>query len=207
MCDPISMTVMAVAQTGMSIAGQKQQQKTQEKVQANASEVERRRHLNEQSAMRVRQAQEAVADAQKIQFNRQKAQQAKATARVSAGESGVTGQAVNNLMMSITQQEAKGRFAFAQQAGMRDVSRDMRLTNMGIGHQQNMLRINKPIEQVDYLGSLMDGAQFGMQMGSLGKEAGLDGFFGKSPKPPTSPSGMKFSSKTPTYDGGNYRGM
>jgi predicted phage tail protein len=188
------MTVMAVAQTDMSIAGQKAQQKAQEKVQANASEVERRRHLNEMTATRIRQAQEAVADAQKLQANRARAKAAKATAITSAGEAGVTGQVVNNLLASIGQQEAQGRFAFEQQAGMRDVARDMRLMNMGIGHQQNMLRINKPIQEVDYLGSLIEGAQFGMQMGSLGKEAGMEGFFGQGSGGGTDTSDFK----TPT---------
>ena len=174
MCDPVSMTVLSVASTGMNIVGQRQQQKVQQKVQANASAVERQRHLNEMSAMRVREAQEAVAEAQKIQFNTRKARAARSTAKVSAGEAGVTGKSVDDLMMSITQQETRDRFAIEQQKGMRDVGQEMRLANMGIGHQQNMLRINRPIEEVDYLGSIMDGAQFGMNMGKLGQEVGME---------------------------------
>ena len=182
MCDPVTQTIMAVAQAGMSIQGQNQKADAQRKVQRNASEAERQRYLNEASAQRIRDAQESIADAQKIQFNQRQGMETKATARTAAGEAGVTGQAVSQLIQTIDRQQAGDNFAIAQNTGMRNVESELRLRNMGLNHQNNLLRINKPIEQPNVLGALMDGAQFGMQMGSLGKEAGLEGFFGKKPK-------------------------
>ena len=182
------MMVLSAAQAGMSIMGQKQQADAQRKVQRNASEAERQRYLNEASAQRIRDAQESIADAQKIQFNQRQGMKTKATARTAAGEAGVTGQAVSQLIQTIDRQQAGDNFAIAQNTGMRNVESELRLRNMGLNHQNNLLRINKPIEQPNVLGALMDGAQFGMQMGALGKEAGLEGFFGKKATTPKVPS-------------------
>ena len=170
---------LSAAQAGMSIRAQQVQAETQEKVQANASEMERRRYLNEASALRIRENQEAIAAAQKIQYNQIKGEEAKSTARTAAGEAGVTGQAVNQTIAALEQAQAKGNFSIAQNMKMKNVQNELRLRDMGLNHQNNLLRINKPIEEVDYFGSVMDGALFGMQMGSLGKEAGFKGFFGK----------------------------
>ena len=55
MCDPVTITAVALgaAQAGMSIHGQRQQAKTQEKVQKNASKAEQQRYLQEMTAMRM----------------------------------------------------------------------------------------------------------------------------------------------------------
>ena len=189
MCDPVTMTVMSVAQAGMSIQGQKQQADAQRQVQRNASEAERRRYLNEAASQRIRDAQQSIADAQKIQFNQRQGIKTKATARTAAGEAGVTGQAVSQLIQSIDRQQAGDNFAIQQNIAMRNVQSDLRLRDMGLNHQNNLLRINKPIDKPNVLGALMDGAQFGMQMGALGKEAGLEGFFGKKTTTPKVSSG------------------
>ena len=45
---------------------------------------------------------------------------------------------------------------------MSDVNRTLQLGDAGLGFTNNMLRINKPIEQPDYLGAALSGAQTGM---------------------------------------------
>ena len=183
MCEPTTMMILGAAQAGMSIMGQTQQAKAQKQIQANATEMERVRYRNEAAAQRIRDAQESVADAQKIQFNRQQAIKTKATATVAALESGVQGGVLQGLLQNIDRQQATDNFAIQQNVAMRNVQSELRLRDMGLNHRNNLLRINKPIEQPNILGALLDGAQFGMQMGSLGKEAGLEGFFDKKPKP------------------------
>jgi hypothetical protein len=164
---------ISVASTGASIHGQRVAAKTQRKVQENASIAERQRYLQEVSSMRLQQAQEQEVAAQRLQNSSKRAREARATARVSAGESGVSGLSVDALINSLTQQEAGFNFATDQQLQMNDVNRTMQLEQSGLGFTNNMLRINKPIEGPNYLGSLLEGAQAGMSMYSVGKSAGF----------------------------------
>ena len=169
MCEPISIG-LAMASMGAQIHGQRQQAKTQAKVQKNASEAERQRYLQEVSSMRVQQGQEEVAAAQRVNESARKAREARATARVSAGEAGVAGLSVDALINDLTREEAEYNFATQQQLQMNDVGRSMQLENAGLGFTNNMLRINKPIEKPDYLGAAISGAQTGLSTYSVTKD-------------------------------------
>ena len=171
------MTMVAIAlavtvvSTGANIHGQRVAAKTQRKVQENASIAERQRYLQEVSSMRMQQAQEQDAAAQRLQNSSKRAREARATARVSAGEAGVSGLSVDALINSLTKEEAGFNFATNQQLQMNDVNRTMQLQQSGLGFTNNMLRINKPSEGPNYLGALLSGAQTGMSMYSFGKDA------------------------------------
>lgn len=169
MCNPVAIG-MAVAQGGMSYIGQQQAASTQRQVQAQASAAERKRYLQEVSSMRVQQRQEQVAAAQRMQESTRKAREARATARVSAGEAGVAGISVDALINDMTRQEAESRFATQQQLQMNDVGREMQLQNAGLGFSNNMLRINRPIQKANLLGSVLEGAQTGMSTYSVTKD-------------------------------------
>ena len=163
MCDPVTAAVvMGVASAGLQIRGQQIQAKTQRKVQKNASAVERQRYLNEVSSLRTQQGQEQVAMAQKLQANKTKAREARATARVSAGEAGVAGLSVNALMNDLTRKEAMYNNSVNTQGQMLDVRRELSLRDAGLGFTNNMLRINRPIEEVNYAGAIVSGAQTGL---------------------------------------------
>jgi len=153
---------LGVASAGLQIRGQQIQAKTQRKAQENASKVERQRYLNEVSSLRSQQAQEQVAMAQKLQSNKRRAREARATARVSAGEAGVAGLSVNALMNDLTRKEAMYNNSVNTQAQMLDVRREISLRDSGLGFTNNMLRINRPIEEVNYAGALVSGAQAGL---------------------------------------------
>jgi len=73
MCEIITAVTLALASAGSQIHGQRQQAKTQAKVQANASAAERERYLREVSSMRVQQGQEEVAAAQRVNESARKA--------------------------------------------------------------------------------------------------------------------------------------
>ena len=167
MCDIITPAVMlavgmSAASAGAQVHGQRQQAKTQAKVQKNASAAERERYLREVSSMRVQQGQEEVAAAQRVNESARKAREARATARVSAGEAGVAGLSVDALINDLTREEANYNFATQQQLQMNDVGSSMQLDNAGLSFTNNMLRINRPIEKPDYLGAAISGAQTGM---------------------------------------------
>ena len=155
-------TTLGVASAGAQMYGQSQQAKTQAKVQKNASAAERERYLREVSSMRIQQGQEEVAAAQRVNESARKAREARATARVSAGEAGVAGLSVDALINDLTREEANYNFATQQQLQMSDVNRTLQLGDAGLGFTNNMLRINKPIEKPNYLGAALDGAQTGL---------------------------------------------
>ena len=164
MCSPLAAVsaIVGGAQTVSSIAGQRQQARMQEQAQRTATQQERQRYLAEVSAMRTQQQQEMIARAQRIQEASRKAMEARATARVSAGESGVSGLSIAALLGDLPRKESEYTFSEQRQAEMLDVSRDIQLSEAGIGFNRNMLRINKPIEQPDYLGSALGGFQSGL---------------------------------------------
>lgn len=163
MCDPVTIAAtMAVAQAGTTVIGQQQQAKTQAEAQRRASAAERQRYLHEVSSMRMQQQQEQVQAAQKLSESARKAMEARATARVSAGESGVAGLSVDALINDLTRKEAEYSFNVQEQGRMSDVNRQLQLRDAGLGFTNNMLRINKPIEQPDYLGAALGGAQTGL---------------------------------------------
>ena len=173
MCSPLIPAALGVAQTASSIIGQRQQAQMQEQAQRTASQQERQRYIAEVSAMRTQEQQEMVARAQRIQEASRKAMEARARATVSAGESGVSGLSINALLGDLTRKEAEYTFSEQQQAGMTSVGRQLQLQEAGIGFNRNMLRINRPIEQPDYLGSAFGGIQTGLSNYSVMKNAGL----------------------------------
>ena len=183
MCEPttIASIAMGVASAGLQIQGQRIQAQTQCRVQENASKVERQRYLNEVSSLRTQQGQEQVAAAQKLQANKTKAREARATARVSAGEAGVAGLSVDALMNDLTRKEAMYNNSVNTQGQMLDVRRELSLRDAGLGFTNNMLRINRPIEEVNYAGALMSGAQTGLSTFSALQGSG---FGSSAPKMP-----------------------
>ena len=203
MCDPVTVgtalgasqasaaavglsAYMGIASAGLQIQGQRIQAKTQRRLQENASKVERQRYLNEVSSLRTQQAQEQVAMAQKLQANKTRAMEAKATARVSAGEAGVAGISVDALTNDLMRKEAMYNNSVSTQGKMLDVRRELALRDAGLGFTNNMLRINRPIEKVNYAGALMSGAQTGLSTFSALQGSG---FGAKATAPSSTASG------------------
>lgn len=149
---------LGVAQGGMSYVGQKQAAKTQAKVQRNATIAEQQRQLQELSSIRIRERQEMIASAQQRQEITKQAREARATARVSAGEAGVAGLSVDALIDSFTQKEANALFSLTQQEQFNAVERQLGIQDSQMRSRMNLLSINRPIEQPNLLGSVLDGA-------------------------------------------------
>ena len=183
MCNPVAIG-LAVAQGGMTYIGQQQAARTQEKVQRRATEAEQKRYLQEVSATRLRERQEQIAAAQKIQQSATKSREARATARVSAGEAGVAGLSVDSLINDLSRQEAEFNFSVAQQLAFSGQNRALGLTDSQMRSRMNLLSINKPIEQPNLVGALLDGATTGMAAYSFADAAGIG-----APKYSTKPPG------------------
>ena len=165
MCPPVAIApaLMAkislattIASTGMSLMAQRQQAKAQAAAQRNASIRENQRYQREATAARLKEAQEDTILANEIQDAARKAQSARATAIVAAGESGVTGLSVDALVDDYTRQEANYRFALTEQARMTGLNNQLQFDEMGFRNQNNIMKINQPIKKPDYLGSMVN---------------------------------------------------
>jgi len=158
---------IAIASTATSIYSQQQAASAQAKVQKRASAAERERHIQEMSAERIQQAFDNEARAGEMQKASQKARKARSTAVVSAGEAGVSGLSVQALLDEYSRQEGAYRYGLERQGEMQDVGRELRLKDQSLQSYNNLLSINKPIAQTDYLGSALEGAKTGMSVYSL----------------------------------------
>jgi hypothetical protein len=165
-------TAIAVSalSTGATIRAQQQAAQAQAQAQRNATIAEQQRLLQEMSAMRIKEQQENIAAAQKIQVSTKKAEEARATARVSAGEAGVAGLSIDALINDLTREEAEYRFSVAQQEEFNTVNRELQMRDASLGSTMNLLRINKPIAEPDYLGALVSGASTGLSIARSGQE-------------------------------------
>lgn len=180
MCEPTTIAVaMGVGQAASTIAGQRNAAKTQEKMQLRATQDEQKRYSREVSAQRTRERFQKIAMAQKLRANQKRAMEARATARTVAGEAGVGGRSVDALMSDYTRKEADYNFSLAQQDQMNFVNSQINLDNAAGQSRSNMLRINKPIEQPNYLGAILDGAQTAFSMQGAMGDAGFQGFGNK----------------------------
>ena len=105
--------------------------------------------------MRLKEAQEDLALANEIKEATRKSKEARATAMVSAGESGVSGLSIDALIDDYTRQ-AEHRFTLNEQARLTGINNQLQLQEAGFRNQDNLIRINKPIQKPDYLGSAVN---------------------------------------------------
>lgn len=163
MCGPlIPAVVMGAAQAGLTIQGQRQAAETQEKVQRNATKAEQQRLLQQQSAERINQRFQQEQVAQQLQKSNIKAMQARATARVSAGEAGVSGLSVDALTNDLTRKQAVYNFGLQRQLEQSNIATELRMEDNVLGSQQRILSINQPIEQPNYLEAALRGVTTGL---------------------------------------------
>ena len=162
----VGMTAISTAMGGatsiLSIQGQKQSAKAQAQAQANQTKAEQQRLLQQQSAERINQRFQEEQVATQLQKSAIKAREARATARVSAGESGVSGISVDAFMNDLTRKQAVYNFGLTRQLEQANIATDLRMQDNALGSSQRLLSINQPINQPDYLGGLLKGASTGL---------------------------------------------
>jgi len=158
MCYPALLAGLAVAAGGAQYLGARRQAKQQAAYQAQASAAERQRFLQEQTSIRMRQAQEQEAVGRELEQVSRKSQQALARARVSAGEAGVAGASVQALMDDYTRQEGAYRSALLRQQELGGVATAMGLEQAGFATTQRQIGINQPINRPSALTSLLQTA-------------------------------------------------
>ena len=154
---------LGAASGGAQYLGQRQQAKQQARYQAQAAQAERQRAMQEQRSIRMRQAQEQTARNTEIQRVAQKAREARSTATVSAGESGVSGLSVDALLDRYTQMEAQQIAGLQQQGGMGDLQTGLALDDAGFRSQNRLIGINRPVVRQSLGAGLASMASAGLQ--------------------------------------------
>ena len=169
MCDPVSIAI-AVGSSVAQYAGQRKQARAQARYQAQAAAAERQRFLQEQTSLRMRQAQEQEAVGRELEQVSRKSQAALARARVSAGEAGVAGASVQALMDDYMRQEAGYRSALLRQQELGALGTGLGLEQAGFATQQRQIGLSQPIDRPSGLGAVLGGIQSGLS----GYRTGLD---------------------------------
>ena len=174
MCHPAVIPLVSAgigaASTGLQYAGARQQAKQQARYQAQAQAAERQRFLQEQTSLRMRQAQEQEAVGRELEQVSRKSQAALARARVAAGEAGVAGASVQALMDDYMRQEGAYRASILRQQEMGALATGLGLEQAGFATQQRMIGLSQPIDRPSGLGAVLGGIQSGLS----GYRTGLD---------------------------------
>ena len=174
MCSPAVIPLVTAgigaASAGLQYVGARQQARQQARYQAQAQAAERQRFLQEQTSLRMRQAQEQEAVGRELEQVSRKSQAALARARVSAGEAGVAGASVQALMDDYMRQEAGYRSALLRQQEMGALATGLGLEQAGFATQQRMIGLSQPIDRPSPLGAVLGAVSSGLG----GYRTGLD---------------------------------
>ena len=173
MCNPAAIMVLGGFQAGSGILGQEQAAKAQEKMQRRATEAELERVATMQSSMRLKERQEKLQAAQKLMENQRQLREAQATSLVAAGEAGIAGQSVDLVSADMTRRAAEYGNSIRQNLEMAALSRQYQFDNVANQSVANLININQPIEQPDYVGNIIQGGMTALSAYSGMKDAGM----------------------------------
>lgn len=164
MCEPISI-ITGIATAATSYSGQRAAANAQEKAQAQASAAEQIRAGKANTAVRLRQAQESIARAQRKDAAQIKGMAAKSSTTLSAlTEGGVGGRTLDMLERDLAAQEARYQFSEDRQTNLQATQSAFTLEEEASRTMMNQLRINRPIQQASLLSSGLSGLKAGMSM-------------------------------------------
>jgi len=164
MCEPISI-ITGIATAATSYSGQRAAANAQEKAQAQASAAEQIRAGKANTAVRLRQAQESIARAQRKDAAQIKGMAAKSSTTLSAlTEGGVGGRTLDMLERDLAAQEARYQFSEDRQTNLQATQSAFTLEEESSRTMMNQLRINRPIQQASLLSSGLSGLKAGMSM-------------------------------------------
>ncbi len=153
MCvDPVTMTALTVMSGVANVASQAQAAKAQAKAQQQASANEIKRWQRQVAAARLTEGHEETAAALEALKGDKEANEAIGTIITSGEERGIEGNATGLAVANYMQMNAEYQTALEQQSLMNRQGLSMRLTEAGMGFQQNMININQPIAGPDFLG-------------------------------------------------------
>ena len=173
MCDPVSIAI-AVGSSVAQYAGQRKQARAQARYQAQAAAAERQRFLQEQTSLRMRQAQEQEAVGRELEQLSLRTRQA-----ISRTKENPYAQALAN---DYLRQEGAIRASLLRQRELGEIATGLGLEQAGFATQQRMIGLSQPIDRPSPLGAVLGGIQSGLSGARTGLT--LQGMMGGSSNPP-----------------------
>ena len=165
-------TVASVASPLVAVAGQRQQARAQARYQAQAAATERQRFLQEQTAIRIQEAQKQKAAGEELADIARRTQGALGTATAIAANRGITGISLEALRDDITRQAGDVQFRIAQQQDMGEVATAMGLEQAGFATQQRQIGIARPIARPSLALAGMQALSGSLQAYATGRQIG-----------------------------------
>lgn len=152
MCDPASMTALTIAST----MAQLRAQQMQANAAANANDAQAKNIIQasnaNQAQANLEQSQAAAAAAQKINANDLAAQRAAATTLTTAGESGISGRSVGDVLADLAGKQSDYNGSVETNYSNEVAGINAQRTNIGNSAASAMNSLKTP-QQPDYLGA------------------------------------------------------
>lgn len=165
-------TVASIASPIVSAVGQRQQARQQARYQAQAAATERQRFLQEQTAIRIQEAQKQKAAGEELADIARRTEGALGTATAIAANRGITGISLEALRDDITRQAGDVQFRIAEQQDMGEVATAMGLEQAGFATQQRQIGIARPIARPSLALSGLQALSGGLQAYTTGRQLG-----------------------------------
>ena len=159
MCHPAAAAIIAAVSATTTFVGQRRQANLQARHQRWATKAEHQRALQEQTSMRMAEAQQQEAINQQLGEVSRKSKEALSRARTSAGESGVSGVSVEALMDDYLSQYGEFTSRSLRQQELLGIESGLALEDAGFRSQANLININRPIPKPDFLTGTLSAAQ------------------------------------------------
>jgi len=154
MCDATAMLVLNVASTVAGVYGQQQQAKAQQAYNDRQAKNTMEAYKANLEQTNLMQSQEHAAATQKVNENNRAAEAAKATARVSAGESGISGLSVDALLANLSGEQARYNESVNQNYENASMAIDNQRKNAQSNAASQINQLKTP-QSPDYLGAAL----------------------------------------------------
>jgi hypothetical protein len=150
-----SLAISAAAGTA-SVMSQRQAAKAQANYQQDLVEANNKVSYEQQSALRIQQAQDTESRARETEKARIATQRATSTVTVAAGEAGVTGASVDALLDEYQGNLGQFREATLRQGQLYSNGVGAQIDALRAGNGMSNLQINSPVAQPNYTAALLN---------------------------------------------------
>ena len=155
MCEPTTaLLVLSAASAAAGVYGQQQQAKAQNAYNDQQAKNTMEAYRANLAQTNLMQSQEHAAATQKINENNRAAEAAKATALVSAGESGISGLSVDALLANLSGEQARYNESVNQNYENASMAIDNQRTNAQVNAASQINSLKTP-QSPDYLGAAL----------------------------------------------------
>jgi hypothetical protein len=186
--------MLGIGSSVAGFAGQRQQAKQQAAFQAQSIAAANRKRRLQETAANLERQQQQEAVGQEISKTSLKGREISATARVSAGEAGVSGLSVQALMDDYIRQQAGQVAALTSQDKLYALRHGLNLEQLGLASEQEILGLSRPINKPSVLGLGLNVLSAGVSGLALGQSVTA------SSRPATVQTSMGTSSYLPDTD-------